>query len=91
MCGFKGFRSDVARELFQDLSEERWLFDFEIMYRARREGRIVKNVPIRWCSKDGSKLSIGALMQTMIRIWPLFGRLKRRPSEVRTVRPVRSL
>lgn len=56
MCGFKGFRRDVARALFQRLHDPRWLFDAEIMLRARRRGYPTVSVPITWTSKHGSKL-----------------------------------
>lgn len=61
MCGFKGFRRDVANGLFANLHDERWLFDTEIMLRARRRGLRVENVPIAWTSKHGSKLGPWAL------------------------------
>lgn len=63
MCGFKGFQREVARVLFARLEEERWLFDTEIMLRARRQGYRIENVPITWTSKHGSKLSLPALVR----------------------------
>lgn len=61
MCGFKGFQRAVANDLFAELHDERWLFDTEIMLRARRRGLRVENVPIAWTSKHGSKLGPWAL------------------------------
>ena len=31
LCGFKGFRRSVAKELFSDLKSKRWIFDVEIL------------------------------------------------------------
>lgn len=68
MCGFKGYRRDVARFLFGRIREERWLFDTEIALRARRHGIPVENVPIRWTSKHGSKLKFPVLVRSVFAI-----------------------
>lgn len=80
MCGFKGYQRPVAQSLFRDLQEERWLFDTEIAYRARRRGYAVANFPIRWTSQDGSKLSTFTLIKSALRIWPLIHRIKKAES-----------
>lgn len=77
MCGFKGYRAPVARNLFRDLLEPRWLFDTEVAYKAIRRGYRVSNFPIRWESKDGSKLSAITLFTSAVRIYPLISRIKR--------------
>ncbi len=77
MCGFKGYRRSVAQDLFRELLEERWLFDTEIAYKARRRGYTIANVPIRWTSQDGSKLSTLTLGKSALKIWPLIRRIKK--------------
>lgn len=77
MCGFKGYRREVAHDLFKDLMEQRWLFDTEIAYKALRRGYKIKNFPIRWVSKDGSKLDMKTLIRSGLQIWPLIRRIKR--------------
>ena len=76
MCGFKGYRKKAAQQLFSTLLEKRWLFDTEIAYKAVRHGYTIINFPIRWQSKDGSKLSTGTLIKSAWQIWPLIARLK---------------
>lgn len=68
MCGFKGFRREVARELFSKLLHERWLFDTEIMLHARRRGIRIENFPIAWTSKHGSKLRPAVLVKALFEI-----------------------
>jgi len=80
MCGFKGYHRAVAKNLFEDLMEERWLFDTEIAYKARRRGYTIANVPIRWTSKDGSKLSTFTLLKSALAIWPLILRIRKQES-----------
>ena len=77
MCGFKGYRKDVARILFANLQEKRWLFDTEIAYRTVQKKYDINNFPIRWESKDGSKLSSIDLLRSAWKIWPLIQRLKK--------------
>lgn len=77
MCGFKGYQRSVAHDLFKNLQEERWLFDTEIAYKAKRRGYTVANFPIRWTSQDGSKLSTFTLVKSALKIWPLIRRIKK--------------
>ncbi len=77
MCGFKGYHALIAKELFRDLLEERWLFDTEIAYKARRRGYTTVNIPIRWTSQDGSKLSTFTLIKSALKIWPLIRKIKK--------------
>jgi len=71
MCGFKGYRADIAQSLFNTLLAPRWLFDTEIAYRAHLRRHRVVNVPIHWTSKDGSKLSTLTLLRSAWQILPL--------------------
>ncbi len=47
-CGFKAFRRSVARELFGRQRLERFGFDAEVLWLARRLGYKVAEVPIVW-------------------------------------------
>lgn len=76
MCGFKGYQANVAKSLYDNLQEKRWLFDTEIAYRAVKSNYSINNFPIRWESKDGSKLDIATLITSALKIFPLIRRLK---------------
>lgn len=71
MCGFKGYKAEVARDLFKNLLENRWLFDTEIAYKAVRKDYTIKNFPITWRSIDGSKLDTMTLITSGMAIFPL--------------------
>lgn len=77
MCGFKGYKREVAQDLFQNLLEERWLFDTEVAYKAIAKNYKIKNFPIHWESKEGSKLSTRDLFKAAFGIWPLIARIKK--------------
>lgn len=38
LCGFKGFKRGVAKNLFKDLIDKRWVFDVELFYKIRKKG-----------------------------------------------------
>ncbi len=56
-CGFKLFRGDLSRQLFSQLEIDRFAFDIEILLRARRSGRRVSEVGVRWLNSDASSVS----------------------------------
>lgn len=80
MCGFKGFRRETAQVLFRRLHDERWLFDAEVMLRARRKRLRVASVPITWTSKRGSKLATSTLVRCFFRLPRLAWAVSREPS-----------
>lgn len=53
-CGFKAFRTPVARLLFHCLRIERFAFDVDLLYQARTLGLRVTEVPIHWRDVAGS-------------------------------------
>jgi dolichyl-phosphate beta-glucosyltransferase len=57
-CGFKLFRGDVARGLFADAKVDRFAYDMEILYLARRRGIPIAEVPVLWFNSPESKVSL---------------------------------
>ena len=55
-CGFKAFRRDAAQRIFPLQKIERWGFDPEIIYIARRMGFEVAEVPVLWAHSEGTRL-----------------------------------
>jgi glycosyltransferase involved in cell wall biosynthesis len=55
-CGFKAFRRDAAQRIFPLQRIERWGFDPEILFLARRVGLRVKEVPVLWAHSEGTRL-----------------------------------
>jgi len=56
-CGFKAFRREAAQRIFPLQRIERWGFDPEILFLARRLGFSVKEVPVVWAHSQGTRLS----------------------------------
>jgi dolichyl-phosphate beta-glucosyltransferase len=57
-CGFKLFRGDVARALFRDARVDRFAWDVEILYLARRRGLAIAEVPVLWFNSPESKVRV---------------------------------
>ena len=55
-CGFKAFRRAAAQRVFPLQKIERWGFDPEILYIARRMGLKVAEVPVLWAHSEGTRL-----------------------------------
>ena len=55
-CGFKAFRRDAVQRIFPLQKIERWGFDPEILFLARRLGLVVKEVPVLWAHSEGTRL-----------------------------------
>ncbi len=56
-CGFKAFRREAVKRIFPLQRIERWGFDPEILFLARRLGFSVKEVPVVWAHSEGTRLS----------------------------------
>ena len=55
-CGFKAFRREAAQRIFPLQKIERWGFDPEILFLARRAHLRVDEVPVVWAHSEGTRL-----------------------------------
>ena len=55
-CGFKLFETRAAREIFRRQQLERFGFDVEVLFIARRLGYTAIEVPVRWNDVAGTKV-----------------------------------
>ena len=56
-CGFKAFSRRSAEAIFPHQHIERWGFDPEILFLARRFGFKTVEVPVSWAHREGTRLS----------------------------------
>ena len=56
-CGFKAFRRKPAQVIFRLQRVERWGFDPEILFIARKLGFRIAEVPVSWGHDERSKIS----------------------------------
>jgi len=57
-CGFKMFRRAAARAVFPLVTIQRWGFDVEVLYLARRLGFKIEAVPVRYTESSESRLRL---------------------------------
>jgi dolichyl-phosphate beta-glucosyltransferase len=57
-CGFKAFRAEVGKDLFDRARIAGWAFDAEILFLARRGGRRLVELPVRWEDQAGTKVRL---------------------------------
>jgi dolichyl-phosphate beta-glucosyltransferase len=55
-CGFKAFTRRSAREIFPLQKIERWGFDPELLYLAKRLGFTVREIPVTWSHREGTRI-----------------------------------
>lgn len=55
-CGFKMFTAAAADAIFPYTTIDGWAFDIEVLYIARLRGLRVREVPIEWHYRAGSRL-----------------------------------
>ncbi len=55
-CGAKAFRLSVLQPLLDKPMSTGWAFDVELIWRLRRQGARVVEVPIEWIDTSGSRL-----------------------------------
>jgi dolichyl-phosphate beta-glucosyltransferase len=55
-CGFKLFRADVAHEVFAGLTTDRFGYDPEVLYLAKKRGVKIAEVPVVWRNSAPTKV-----------------------------------
>jgi glycosyltransferase involved in cell wall biosynthesis len=57
-CGFKAFRREPTRIIFEQQRIERFGFDPEILFLAKRHGLRVAEIPVRWSHDSATKVNV---------------------------------
>jgi dolichyl-phosphate beta-glucosyltransferase len=57
-CGFKGFRADAAREIFERAQIDGFSFDVELLLLAEAMNFVVMEVPVHWSNSPESKVKV---------------------------------
>jgi dolichyl-phosphate beta-glucosyltransferase len=68
-CGFKLLDGEAARQLFADLSVDRFAYDVELVWLARRRGYRIAEVGVTWANSPHS--SVDPLKDSARMIWDI--------------------
>jgi len=88
-CGFKLLDGEVARDLFIDLTIDRFAYDVELVWLARRRGYRVVEVGVTWADSSDSRVHPIRDSLSMLRDVMRFRRRHRRLHRRRHSRPQR--
>jgi hypothetical protein len=75
-CGFKAGRREVVQALLDDVQDDDWFFDTELLYRSQQRGLAIHEVPVRWVDDPDSRVDILATARADLQG---IGRLRRTP------------
>lgn len=56
-CGFKVYSGEIARRLYAECVTDGFMFDIEVILRARRAGYRIREFPIEWTCDPDTRLS----------------------------------
>jgi uncharacterized membrane protein YbhN (UPF0104 family) len=57
-CGFKAFDREALLDLLDNVEDDHWFWDTEILVRAQRAGYDVKEFPVEWEPKGDTKVDL---------------------------------
>jgi putative flippase GtrA len=57
-CGFKAVRAAALRDLLDDVRDDGWFFDTELLVLAQRRGMRIHEVPVDWVDDPDSRVAI---------------------------------
>jgi dolichyl-phosphate beta-glucosyltransferase len=64
-CGFKLFKTDIAKRVYAKRQINRFGVDFEIIFIASKKGYSIKEMPVEWRHEKGSKVGIFDYFKTL--------------------------
>lgn len=80
-CGFKAFTAEVAERVFPPLQTRGFGFDVEVLYRARKAGYRVVEVPTRWINSPQSRVHpIRHSLAMFLELLAIPGRVREHPT-----------
>ncbi|MFT4930854.1 MAG: hypothetical protein ACI91T_000727 [Natronomonas sp.] len=57
-CGFKAFDRDALFDVLEDVDDQHWFWDTELLTYAQRRGYRVKEFPVDWTPKGDTKVDL---------------------------------
>ncbi len=66
-CGFKALRKSSYNEIKSSISSDEWFWDTELIYRMRKSGMDVREIPVEWKPSGSSEVSLGPTSIEMIK------------------------
>ena len=68
-CGFKAYRMEACRKLFEQQAVDGWAFDVELLVQACRRGLRIAEVPVEWSHVEESKVRLAHGLSILRDLW----------------------
>ncbi len=81
-CGFKAMPTTLAKELLPEVQSDRWFFDTELLFVAKRRGVKLQEIPVTWQESGDSRVVVPA---TIMEFLAGLNRLSRQRSKILNV------
>lgn len=69
-CGFKAFRTDLAKPIFQRMQMKDWTFDIELLYLCSKAGIQIREAPVDWIhiEKKANQKILGTAFRSLMNV-----------------------
>lgn len=57
-CGFKAFDAEAVEDVFSEVGSDHWFWDAEMLVKAQREGKNIKEFSVDWEETSDSKVNV---------------------------------
>ncbi|MDI3474009.1 MAG: dolichyl-phosphate beta-glucosyltransferase [Candidatus Woesearchaeota archaeon] len=64
-CGFKLYKTDIARKVYEKRTIDRFGVDFELMFIATKSGFKIKEIPVEWKHEEESTVHLRDYLITL--------------------------
>ena len=61
-CGFKGFKKESAKKIFRASLIDRWAYDAEIIFLAKKFGLKIREIPIVWKNREDTRVRLKSVV-----------------------------
>ncbi len=66
-CGFKGFTDKSAKKIFKNSKINRWAYDDEIIYLAKKYNFKIQEMPVEWINRKDTRVKIVSVVFETLR------------------------
>lgn len=70
-CGFKSFRKDALMRILNEIKDEHWFWDTEMLVRAQRKSYKLKEIPVRWEDKGGAGTKVNSFKDGLVMFYKI--------------------
>lgn len=66
-CGFKAVNRAIVKEVLPHVLDQEWFFDSELLFKAKKWGYKIKEIPVNWKEDSDSRVKIYKTVKNFIK------------------------